>query len=81
MNSDMYLLGGAGGKAPNEMLMKLARTTPYYKRNRPHICSFWVKGECKRGEECPYRHDMPTDPSDPLANQVGSTTTNIIRYP
>lgn len=38
------------------MLLKLARTTPYYKRNRPHICSFWVKGECKRGEECPYRY-------------------------
>lgn len=62
--------GGAGGKAPNELLMKLARTTPYYKRNRAHICSFWVKGECKRGEECPYRHEMPTDPNDPLANQV-----------
>lgn len=64
--------GGAnsiGGKAPNELLLKLARTTPYYKRNRPHICSFWVKGECKRGEECPYRHEMPTDPTDPLANQ------------
>lgn len=61
--------GGAGGKAPNELLMKLARTTPYYKRNRAHICSFWVKGECKRGEECPYRHEMPTDPNDPLANQ------------
>ncbi len=49
--------GGAVGKvqAPSDLLMKLARTTPYYKRNRPHICSFWVKGECKRGEECPYR--------------------------
>jgi hypothetical protein len=42
--------------APSDMLLKLARTTPYYKRNRPHICSFWVKGECKRGEECPYRY-------------------------
>lgn len=51
------------------MLMKLARTTPYYKRNRPHICSFWVKGECRRGEECPYRHEKPTDPDDPLADQ------------
>jgi len=49
--------------------MKLARSTPYYKRNRPHICSFWVKGECKRGEECPYRHEKPTDPDDPLSNQ------------
>jgi len=64
--------GGALGKLPShkhELLMKLARTTPYYKRNRPHICSFWVKGECKRGEECPYRHDKPTDPDDPLADQ------------
>jgi len=56
-------------KAASEMLLRLARTTPYYKRNRPHICSFWVKGECKRGEECPYRHEKPTDPDDPLADQ------------
>uniref|UniRef100_A0A5S6QWH6 Pre-mRNA-splicing factor RBM22 n=1 Tax=Trichuris muris TaxID=70415 RepID=A0A5S6QWH6_TRIMR len=54
---------------PNEMLMRLARSHPYYNRNRPHICSFWVKGECKRGEECPYRHEMPSDPDDPLSVQ------------
>ena len=42
----------------SEMLQKLARTTPYYKRNRAHICSFWVKGECRRGEECPYRYRL-----------------------
>lgn len=53
----------------SDLLMKLARTTPYYKRNRPHICSFWVKGKCKRGEECPYRHEKPTDPDDPLSDQ------------
>jgi pre-mRNA-splicing factor RBM22/SLT11 len=51
------------------MLSKLARKAPYYKRNRPHVCSFWVKGECKRGEECPYRHEAPNDPEDPLSNQ------------
>ncbi|KAL1115557.1 hypothetical protein AAG570_005847 [Ranatra chinensis] len=65
--------GGVGGvgksQAASDMLLKLARTTPYYKRNRPHICSFWVKGECRRGEECPYRHETPTDPDDPLADQ------------
>lgn len=64
--------GGALGKLPShksELLQKLARTTPYYKRNRPHICSFWVKGECKRGEECPYRHEKPSDPDDPLSQQ------------
>lgn len=69
-NSDGSNAVGALGKAPtNDMLLKLARTAPYYKRNRPHICSFWVKGECKRGEECPYRHEKPTDPDDPLADQ------------
>jgi pre-mRNA-splicing factor RBM22/SLT11 len=56
-------------QGPNELLMKLARTQPYYDRNKPHICSFWVKGECKRGEECPYRHEKPTDPDDPLSDQ------------
>ena len=28
-----------------------------------------VQGECKRGEECPYRHEKPTDPDDPLSKQ------------
>lgn len=63
---------GQLGKMPstqNEMLAKLSRKSPYYRRNRPHVCSFWVKGECKRGEECPYRHEMPNDPEDPLTNQ------------
>ncbi|KAI3382240.1 hypothetical protein SNEBB_011424 [Seison nebaliae] len=53
----------------DDMLLKLARTQPYYKRNRPHICSFFVKGECGRGEECPYRHEKPGDPDDPLTDQ------------
>lgn len=56
-------------QAASDILTKLARTTPYYKRNLPHICSFWVKGECKRGEECPYRHDKPNDADDPLSEQ------------
>ena len=57
-NSDgLSPVGALMGKSQtvSDMLLKLARTTPYYKRNRPHICSFWVKGECRRGEECPYR--------------------------
>lgn len=41
--------------AGKDMLKQLARTDPYYKRNRPHLCSFYAKGECKRGTECPYR--------------------------
>lgn len=50
-------------------LSRLARKGPYHKRNLPHICSFWVKGECKRGDECPYRHEKPSDPDDPLSKQ------------
>lgn len=61
--------GGGKSSAASDVLAKLARTTPYYKRNLPHICSFWVKGECKRGEECPYRHDKPNEPDDPLSEQ------------
>ena len=41
--------------AAKDMLKQLARTDPYYKRNRPHICSFFVKGECNRGAQCPFR--------------------------
>ncbi|MEW5307120.1 MAG: hypothetical protein WDW36_009536 [Sanguina aurantia] len=52
---------------PNELLQKLQRTTPYYKRNEAKICSFFVKGECNRGAECPFRHEMPT--SGPLSEQ------------
>jgi pre-mRNA-splicing factor RBM22/SLT11 len=53
---------------PNELLNKLSRgNQPYYKRNQAKICSFFVRGECKRGAECPYRHEMPTD--GPLSQQ------------
>uniref|UniRef100_A0A0V0HZX5 Putative ovule protein n=1 Tax=Solanum chacoense TaxID=4108 RepID=A0A0V0HZX5_SOLCH len=39
----------------NDTILKLQRTTPYYKRNRAHVCSFYIRGQC----ECPYRHEMP----------------------
>eukprot|EP01100_Stratorugosa_tubuloviscum_P007799 TRINITY_DN3212_c0_g1_i1.p1 TRINITY_DN3212_c0_g1~~TRINITY_DN3212_c0_g1_i1.p1 ORF type:complete len:355 (-),score=143.14 TRINITY_DN3212_c0_g1_i1:24-1088(-) len=50
-----------GKSAPNPILTKLARTAPYYKRNRAHVCSFFVAGKCTRGDDCPYRHEMPQD--------------------
>lgn len=48
-------------EAGKEMLKNLARNDPNYKRNRPHICSFFIKGDCKRGAECPFRHEVPKD--------------------
>eukprot|EP00923_Selenidium_pygospionis_P011405 GHVN01019700.1.p1 GENE.GHVN01019700.1~~GHVN01019700.1.p1 ORF type:complete len:370 (+),score=27.66 GHVN01019700.1:35-1144(+) len=56
------------GKSANPMLAKLARTTPYYPRNRARICSFWQRGECTRGETCPFRHEA-SDGDPDLANQ------------
>jgi pre-mRNA-splicing factor RBM22/SLT11 len=38
------------------MLQKLARLKPNYKKNEPHVCTFYLKGECWRGNECPYMH-------------------------
>ncbi|KAL7199264.1 hypothetical protein ACSBR2_021532 [Camellia fascicularis] len=48
-----------GKVRPSDTILKLQRTMPYYKRNRAHVCSFYVRGECTRGAECPYRHEMP----------------------
>jgi len=62
-------LGTAAIEAAKEKLRKLGRQGPYYKRNAAKICTFWLKGMCKRGEECPYRHEKPTDPDDPLSKQ------------
>jgi len=73
--------------AGKEMLKQLARTDPYYKRNRPNLCSFYAKGECTRGSECPYRHEIPVQNelskqniqdryhgrNDPVANKILST--------
>ena len=57
----------ADAAAPNALLLKLQRNAPYYKRNEARVCSFFARGECKRGAECPYRHEMPT--RGPLSEQ------------
>jgi pre-mRNA-splicing factor RBM22/SLT11 len=56
-----------GKNTPSALLNRLARRTPYYKRNLPHLCSFFARGACARGALCPYRHEMPI--TGELANQ------------
>jgi len=45
----------------NPIVEKLARKEPRYHRNLSHVCSFYQKGECKRGALCPYRHEKAPD--------------------
>eukprot|EP00013_Stygamoeba_regulata_P022737 CAMPEP_0177660728 /NCGR_PEP_ID=MMETSP0447-20121125/18221_1 /TAXON_ID=0 /ORGANISM="Stygamoeba regulata, Strain BSH-02190019" /LENGTH=378 /DNA_ID=CAMNT_0019165865 /DNA_START=28 /DNA_END=1164 /DNA_ORIENTATION=+ len=61
LNEAESAVTGAGGKIVNPTLSKLARSKPYYARNLPHICTFFIKGECTRGAECPYRHETPEE--------------------
>lgn len=65
--------------AAKDMLKQLARTDPYYKRNRPHVCSFFVKGECNRGAQCPFRsvYTLPASDCTNLTRQLG--TRNLQR--
>jgi pre-mRNA-splicing factor RBM22/SLT11 len=50
-------------------LQSMARMEPRYERNLPKLCSFYAKGECNRGANCPFRHEMPKDRNDPLSKQ------------
>lgn len=43
----------------DDPLVRLARSTPYYDHHKAHVCSFYAKGACNRGKECPYLHEMP----------------------
>jgi pre-mRNA-splicing factor RBM22/SLT11 len=45
----------------NPELRRIARTAPYYERNQARVCSFFLKGECSRGDECPFRHPSAED--------------------
>ncbi|WOH09635.1 hypothetical protein DCAR_0729093 [Daucus carota subsp. sativus] len=57
-----------GKVCPNDTILKLQRTTPYYKRNLPPACSFNMRGKCNRGAACPYRHEMHVGGEFPQQN-------------
>ena len=55
------------GTCKSRLAVSESRDRSVLQRNKAQICSFFVRGECKRGAECPYRHEMPT--SGPLSEQ------------
>lgn len=50
-------------------LSEMAQMEPRYERNLPKLCSFFAQGECNRGADCPFRHEMPRDRDSNMAQQ------------
>ena len=50
-------------------LEEMANMEPRYERNMAKLCSFFARGECNRGANCPFRHEMPRDRNDPMSKQ------------
>ncbi|RKP35224.1 hypothetical protein BJ085DRAFT_29421 [Dimargaris cristalligena] len=68
-NGESYHDYSRADSAARETLKRMARKQPYYARNRAQLCSFFAKGECTRGDTCPYRHEMPKTEDEELAKQ------------
>ena len=62
-------LVGAADPIAHAQLQSVANMEPRYERNLPKLCSFFARGECNRGADCPFRHEMPRDRNDPLSKQ------------
>ena len=62
-------LVGTADPVAHAQLQSMARMEPRYERNLPKLCSFFARGECNRGADCPFRHEMPRDRNDPLSKQ------------
>ncbi|SPO21278.1 related to Cell cycle control protein cwf5 [Ustilago trichophora] len=53
---------GSSSRAGQELLRKAARKEIDYKRDRPQqFCSAFARGNCPRGESCPYKHELPSE--------------------
>ncbi|KAL0228124.1 hypothetical protein RCL1_004267 [Eukaryota sp. TZLM3-RCL] len=55
-----------------------AELKPDYLKNRPKTCSFWLKGTCNRGAECPFLHEeSETKPSSSISERFTGISSKI----
>jgi pre-mRNA-splicing factor RBM22/SLT11 len=47
---------GKVGPIGREVLKRVTKMEPYQTRARPQICPFYLKSQCSRGAECPFRY-------------------------
>jgi pre-mRNA-splicing factor RBM22/SLT11 len=72
IDNGQNLIGDGGNVTDyaHAKLSEMARMEPRYERNLAKLCSFFARGECNRGANCPFRHEMPIhDRSDPMVKQ------------
>ena len=63
-------VGDQASIAAHAKLSEMARMEPRYERNLPKLCSFFAQGECNRGANCPFRHELPRDRNGPMCKQT-----------
>jgi len=70
---------GKAESAAKEAIKKLAKSSfqPYAVKSKASICSFYVKGNCKRGSDCPFTHQMP-DVAKKVDTQKGAKSESIL---
>jgi len=79
--------GESGGKSVGQTFDKLAHLsrnkshTPYYDRNLPKMCSFWVRQTCTRvaNTACPYRPCNGTFRFPELASNHPDALSKLVR--
>ena len=54
----------------------MSKKYPLDQRNLPSVCTFYIRGECNRGKECPYRHDTIKD-ADLMEKDIKGRYTGI----
>lgn len=53
-NDPTFSVSGRVESAGKELLRRMARNSPYKNKDRMPYCTLYARGECRRGDKCPY---------------------------